>query len=138
MIRLLAALAVVAFATPADARNVCKEAGLRGVPLINCELAHYVHKHGNCPGREVLVTSYGNGDGYLGKPVKCGGVLNSTSLTVAHKHLACGTKVVFLSRSGRRITATVTDSGPFTDAEFDLSPAMSAALGVDSAYVCKP
>jgi rare lipoprotein A (peptidoglycan hydrolase) len=133
----IAALAVVALAAPAEARNnVCIAAGLKGIPLLNCELRTYVHRIAGCA-RQALATSYGNGDGYLHKPVSAGGVLDAKTPTVAHKTLRLGSYVE-LSRGGRSVKARVTDRGPYTIAEFDLSPATGRALGIEgeSGYVC--
>ena len=134
---ILAASLVAAIAAPAEARNACKRAGLRGVQLMNCELRHYVRKIGGCLGRPVLATSYGNGDGNLHKAVAIGGVLDAKNPTVAHKTLPLGSYVE-LSRGARRVRARVTDRGPYTIAEYDLSPATSVALGLEdeSGYVC--
>ena len=118
------------WAGTAEARNVCRDAGLKGVTLINCELRTYVKKTAG-----ALVTTYGNNDGHLGKPVACGGVLDRQALTFAHRSLPCGAKVAFKSRRGNWVTATRTDAGPYSDAEYDLSPGLSDALGLETGYV---
>jgi len=109
------------------------------VPYWNARLARFVKptkKCGDVP--EEMVTMYGNGDGHLGKPVSCGGVLDTKRPTVAHKTAKCGTKVIFVNpRNGKSIQATVTDRGPYTIATWDIGPAVYKALNVDrSTYLC--
>lgn len=106
---------------------------------MNARLARYVHPTGKCGGAsEQLATMYGNGDGHLGKPVSCGGVLDTRRATIAHRTLPCGTKLKLSNpRNGRSVTATVTDRGPYTIAKLDLGPVVYRALGMDtSIYVC--
>jgi rare lipoprotein A len=52
------------------------------------------------------------GPGFWGKTTACGVVLTPTTLGVAHRRLPCGTQVTF-SYSGRSVTATVIDRGPY-------------------------
>lgn len=55
--------------------------------------------------------------------------MDTVTLGVAHKTLACGTRVRF-SYAGRSVTAIVNDRGPYVGGrEFDLSGAVRAALG---------
>ena len=75
------------------------------------------------------VTSFGVGDGLLGAPMACGGHLTSTIMGVAHRTLACGTRLR-LRLAGRVVEAQVVDRGPFTAGlTFDLAPAVCRALG---------
>lgn len=131
--RAIVCLLAVALATPAGAGNKAL------IATINAKLARWVHPTGKCGGAsEQLATMYGNGDGYLGRPVSCGGVLSASRPTVAHRSLPCGTQLQITNpRNGRSVTVTVTDRGPFTHATLDLSPAASAAIGMTtSIYVC--
>lgn len=57
--------------------------------------------------------------------------MDTTTLGVAHKSLACGTRVR-ISYRGRTVMATVNDRGPYVGPrEFDLSGAVRNALGFD-------
>lgn len=76
----------------------------------------------------AIASSYGIGDGFLGKHMACGGALTSDDLTVAHKTLPCGTRVTFRFR-GHVVTATVRDRGPYVAGRtWDLGPALARAL----------
>lgn len=106
---------------------------------VNAKLKRYVHPTGKCGGSsEQMATMYGNGDGHLGKPVACGGKLDSQRPTLAHRNLPCGTKLRITNpRNGKSVVATVTDRGPYTIATLDLGPATYRALGINtSVYVC--
>lgn len=67
-----------------------------------------------------------------GGPFACTGVRYTdwSTLGVAHKTLACGTKVRFLNpRNGRRVTVRVLDRGPFVAGrEFDFTVATKQRL----------
>lgn len=112
-------------------------AGNSQVATINAKLARWVKPTGKCA-NEQLSTLYGNGDGHVGKRVACGGVLDTTRPTIAHRTLPCGTKLTLTNpRNGRSVVATVTDRGPFTRASLDLGPAVTSALNLNtSSYVC--
>lgn len=141
MVRLAGVLALVLVAlAPAQAGEVSKSNGYRSyVGGLNARLARYVHPTGKCSGAsEQMATMYGNGDGHVGKPVSCGGRLDTSRPTVAHRTLQCGTKLSLTNpRNGRSVVATVTDRGPYTIATLDLGPATYRALGLNtSAYIC--
>ncbi len=72
------------------------------------------------------------GPGFYGARTACGQTFTAGIMGVAHKTLPCGTRVTF--RKGDRIVrARVVDRGPFVAGrEFDLSPAVKAALGFGS------
>src|SRR5690348_764310 len=90
IVSVLLTLSLVCFAATVEARpNACTRQGLRGIPLMNCELLTYIHPPAGC----VRATSYGNHDGHLGKPVSAGGVLDSHRATVAHKTKPLGSFV---------------------------------------------
>ena len=54
------------------------------------------------------------GPGFYGKRTACGLALTTTLVGVAHRTLACGTKVTFKNpANGRMITVPVVDRGPY-------------------------
>jgi rare lipoprotein A len=69
--------------------------------------------------------------GLYGGPLACGGTLGYSQLGVAHKTLACGTKVT-IRYGGRQVTVPVIDRGPYIGGrEWDLTGATARALGFD-------
>jgi rare lipoprotein A len=80
-----------------------------------------------------IASIYGGADGYCGKPVAAGGVLDCKALTAAHKTLPFGTTVkVTIRDSGRSIVVKINDRGPFVRGRIiDLTPAAGRALGCD-------
>lgn len=114
-----------------------RKAPAADIALMNAKLSRYVHPTGKCA-NEQLATLYGNGDGHVGKPVACGGRLDTTKPIVAHKSLPCGTRLTLTNpRNGLSTTAIVFDRGPYTSATLDLGPAVTAALKLNtSSYVC--
>jgi len=69
------------------------------------------------------------GPGFYGNTMAGGGTLTPTSMVVAHRSLAFGTKVEF-RYNGRSCVAVVQDRGPFIyDRVFDLGPGTASALG---------
>jgi rare lipoprotein A len=52
------------------------------------------------------------GPGFWGEATACGPILTKTTIGVAHRKLPCGTTVTF-THTGRSVTATVIDRGPF-------------------------
>lgn len=107
------------------------------VATINTKLARLVHPTGKCA-NEQLSTLYGNGDGHVGKPIACGGVLETDGPTIAHRTLPCGTRLTLTNpHNGRSTVGIVRDKGPFTIAKLDLGPGVTKALGLrSSSYVC--
>lgn len=76
----------------------------------------------------AIASEYGNGDGFLGGHLACGGRLDAFTFVVAHKWLPCGTRVTFAFR-GRVVTATVRDRGPYVAGRtWDFGPAVARAL----------
>ena len=131
--RVIAIFALAAFLILSNAKASA------GVAEINAKLRRYVHPTGRCGGdSEQLATMYGNGDGYLGKPVSCGGRLGANENTVASRTLPCGTRLQITNpRNGRSTSAVVRDRGPYTIASLDLGPGVYHALGMTtSIYVC--
>jgi rare lipoprotein A len=70
-------------------------------------------------------------DSSSGSQVACGGSLNESALTAAHKTLPCGTRVrVENKQNGRSVVVTINDRGPFVSGRIiDLTPAAARALG---------
>lgn len=62
----------------------------------------------------------------------CGGRLNVSAMTAAHRSLPCGTKVrVTNKRNGKSAIVTIRDRGPFVGNRLlDLSPAAASAIGM--------
>lgn len=72
------------------------------------------------------------GPGFYGARTACGQTFTAGIMGVAHKTLPCGTRVT-LRKGSRIVRARVVDRGPFVAGrEFDLSPAVKAALGFGS------
>lgn len=72
------------------------------------------------------------GPGFFGSRTACGKTMTRESVLVAHRTLACGTKIKFYYR-GRVVTAKVQDRGPFhSDRIFDLSQGLKDRLGFGS------
>lgn len=70
------------------------------------------------------------GPGFEGRTTACGGLFDSTQLTLASRELRCGTTVRVTGPSGASVDAVVTDWGPaeWTNRRFDLSAATFAAI----------
>jgi rare lipoprotein A (peptidoglycan hydrolase) len=69
------------------------------------------------------------GPGLYGNGVACGGTLLPETMGVAHKTLACGTKVKLRYR-GRTVTVPVIDRGPYVPGrDYDLTEAVKERLG---------
>lgn len=84
------------------------------------------------PSRGEVASHYGAGDGYYGKPVACKGVgMHRPGRTTAHKTLPCGTKVhVTNVKTGKSVTVTVTDRGPFIKGRtWDLNSSAAREIG---------
>lgn len=76
------------------------------------------------------VVSWYGGPGFEGNLTASGTVFDSKELTVAHKDLAFGTKVLFKHKD-RYVFTTVTDRGPYVEGrEFDLSQEAAEQLGI--------
>lgn len=82
--------------------------------------------------RTARASAYG--PGLWGNRTACGQTLYTTTIGVAHKTMACGTRLKFQGRSGQIVTATVIDRGPYvSDREFDLTEATVKQMGYASA-----
>ena len=69
------------------------------------------------------------GPGFYGKTMAGGGVLTTSSMVVAHRSMAFGTRIEF-RYNDRTCIAVVNDRGPFIAGRtFDLGPGTAAALG---------
>lgn len=71
------------------------------------------------------------GPGFYGKRTACGQALTTTLVGVAHRTLACGTKVTFRNpANGRIVTVPVVDRGPFVSGRsWDLTGGACVKLG---------
>ena len=77
--------------------------------------------------RWALASWYG--PGLYGNPLGCGGTLSAGELGVAHRTLACGSKVT-LRHDGHTVRVPVIDRGPYVGGrEFDLTEATAQRLG---------
>jgi rare lipoprotein A (peptidoglycan hydrolase) len=75
----------------------------------------------------VLASWYG--PGFYGNRTACGQTFSDDTIGVAHRTLACGTRVRVTSPSGVSIVVPVIDRGPFVAGRsLDLSSALKAAL----------
>ena len=78
--------------------------------------------------RPVKATWYG--PGLYGNRLACGGRLTHRTIGVAHKSLACGTKVALRYR-GRTVVVPVIDRGPYArGVSYDLTAATARKLGM--------
>lgn len=71
------------------------------------------------------------GPGFYGKRTACGFAMTETLQGVAHRTLACGTKITFKNpANGKTITVPVVDRGPYVSGrEWDLTGGACTALG---------
>jgi hypothetical protein len=83
--------------------------------------------------RSAVASWYG-GPGQFGSRTACGVMLRPGTIGVAHRTLPCGTKVAFYYH-GKSMIVPVIDRGPYTRAEWDLTEAVAAKLGMKSAGV---
>lgn len=72
------------------------------------------------------------GPGFHGKPTASGQRYNQNAMTAAHKTLPFGAVVkVTEQKTGRSVTVTITDRGPYYGSRIiDLSKAAAAKLGI--------
>jgi hypothetical protein len=78
--------------------------------------------------RPAVATWYG--PGLFGHRTACGRTLTRSTLGVANRRLPCGTQISIYYR-GRTIVVPVIDRGPYAnDANWDLTEATAAALGI--------
>jgi rare lipoprotein A len=78
-------------------------------------------------GEEGIASHY---DRSSGSKVACGGKLDESALSAAHRTLPCGTRVrVENKQNGRSVTVTINDRGPYVRSRIiDLTPAAARAL----------
>lgn len=80
-------------------------------------------------------TASAYGPGLWGNRTACGQTLYTTTIGVAHRTMACGTRLKFLGRNGVVVAATVIDRGPYApDRTFDLTQATVQKMGYADAY----
>lgn len=76
----------------------------------------------------AVASSYG--PGLYGNRTACGQTLTTSTIGVAHKTMACGTRLRFQGRSGQVVYANVIDRGPYVSGrEFDLTEATVKQMG---------
>ena len=81
------------------------------------------------PAQAYPTTASWYGPGLYGNPLGCGGTFGPGTPGIAHKTLACGTRVTITYR-GRRALVRVVDRGPFIPGrEVDLTNATRLAVG---------
>jgi peptidoglycan lytic transglycosylase len=75
-----------------------------------------------------IASRYGRSSGAR---VACGGELNESALTAAHRTLPCGSRArVKNKQNGHSVVVTINDRGPFIKSRIiDLTPAAARALG---------
>jgi rare lipoprotein A len=82
-------------------------------------------------GHTATASVYGGRDGYCGRPVASGGVLDCNANTAAHKTLPFGT-FVRVTHGERSVVVRITDRGPYVRGrEIDLAPAPARRIGCD-------
>ena len=96
------------------------------VALTICGLLVFGSDHAEA--KEVLASWYG--PGFYGDKTASGATLDTDGLSVAHKTLPMGTKLV-VGYKGRYVPVTVSDRGPYRgERELDLSQRAARALGL--------
>jgi rare lipoprotein A len=82
---------------------------------------------GAAKGEDGIASQY---DHSSGSKVACGGKLDDSALSAAHKTLPCGTRVrVENKQNGRSVTVTINDRGPYVRSRIiDLTPAAAKVL----------
>jgi rare lipoprotein A len=79
-------------------------------------------------GEQGVASTYGRSSG---SRVACGGELNESALTAAHKTLRCGRRARVTNKAnGRSVWVRINDRGPFNDRMIDLTPAAAKAIGM--------
>jgi rare lipoprotein A len=92
------------------------------------------------PGRYRSAWSYSQaswyGPGFYGNRTACGVTLSGGSMIVAHRTMACGTRLEMCA--ARCAVVTVGDRGPYVySREFDLAPGTKAATGFGSTGIVR-
>jgi rare lipoprotein A len=84
-------------------------------------------------GEEGIASTYGRDSG---NRVACGGELNESALTAAHRTLPCESRVRVTNRNGMSVLVTINDRGPFASGRvIDLTPAAAKAIGMSNPVV---
>jgi hypothetical protein len=66
----------------------------------------------------------------FGRHTSCGGVINSSTLGIAHPTLPCGARI-YLTFHGLRVLTAVIDRGPYeAGRQFDVTEALATRLGL--------
>jgi rare lipoprotein A len=79
------------------------------------------------------------GPGFHGKTTASGAIYNQNAMTLAHKSLPFGTKLLLTNtKNGRTVCAKVNDRGPYHGGRtFDVSKAVATKLGFVGAGTAK-
>jgi rare lipoprotein A (peptidoglycan hydrolase) len=109
-----------------SARSKAEELLASGTPLAG-EVADVALKESTPAWKTARVSWYG--PGFYGNTMAGGGTLTTTSMVVAHRSMAFGTRIEF-EYGGRTCVAVVRDRGPYIAGRtFDLGPGTAQALG---------
>jgi rare lipoprotein A (peptidoglycan hydrolase) len=130
--RLLAAGTLVA-ALPLPVAAAARHSHVPGCLTGSCDKRigkRWARRHRSRPRASIAVASW-YGPGFYGHSTACGQILTPKTWGVAHKALACGTKVRLCVR--RCVVAPVIDRGPYVGGrDFDLTAPVRDAIGAGS------
>jgi rare lipoprotein A (peptidoglycan hydrolase) len=83
--------------------------------------------------KSAVASSYG--PGLWGNRTACGQILRKDTIGVAHKKMACGTRLKFQGKNGVIVHARIIDRGPYVYGRtFDLTQAMVRKMGYAHSY----
>ena len=83
--------------------------------------------------KTAVASSYG--PGLWGNTTACGQTLTRDTVGVAHRTMACGTRLKFKGRNGVIVTARVIDRGPYVSGRtFDLTQKLVQNMGYADSY----
>jgi rare lipoprotein A (peptidoglycan hydrolase) len=83
--------------------------------------------------KSAVASSYG--PGLWGNRTACGQTLYRDTIGVAHRSMACGTRLKFRGKDGVIVYARVIDRGPYVDGRtFDLTQATVQRMGYADSY----
>src|SRR3954452_12904141 len=124
----LAAVIATSVALPAAASTGTTNGGASATPPAEKQEGATDPRARTATYKPVKATWYG--PGLYGNHLACGGRLRHSTIGVAHKTLACGTKVALRYR-GRTIVVPVIDRGPYSrGVTYDLTQATAQKLGM--------
>jgi len=124
----LAAVIATSVALPAAASTGTTNGGTSATPPAQQEQGTSDPRARTATYKPVKATWYG--PGLYGNHLACGGRLRHSTIGVAHKTLACGTKVALRYR-GHTIVVPVIDRGPYSHGvSYDLTQATAEKLGM--------